>query len=732
LPCINDDLQTWIPLATEYDAASSTVSAVAPHFSWYSVDVVDYAKALAIMAIGNVLPVWVGVALRSRELRNTIIDSLRESLKLDQLHDSCGTKKDPDYEVAFDLGDLSGCVVTDPTKELQVENHSAVPFDIALPPGGTAAGINLDSLRDEDLPDLLAHLVQWGLGQEYVGGKSATSLDLSNDLATTPFWSSPAVTPDLLGVAMSAVLGALSIVPEEKEFLTAVKDRTFLLHLKQFADGHGQGFDVTALIREIEFEFENVGATGTLKFARIADEGLTCIQDWWKAVAKDGIGEKLLADALNNGVKCASLALGHVRDSAKKGYDETIGIMNGIGDLGGSIHQIIDFAALGPESLHTGMTVTYSPPMTAAQAAAVVADATPGECGALPSGVPLVQGAPAAATCYFGVQADLDGNGRPDSLIIWVARTGSTDETTNEGATAFLDDGSVHVLAEPFSSWGLTSPVRQYDQATDVVSLRDDSTQQVHFAASLPGANTSFTVVFALDTGDRSLHVLAGDQGATFVYPIGGGVNYPSRFGCIRGPDGHQAIALFKRFPVAPSDPSSQAVLWAVEYYQVVGTSLRYVGRHGGYAVTAQAADSLPDAGTGCSVPGQAALPTLSRIDPEAPDPVTAASALVQAASVPGFGLDYASSEIGASITATTPAGRPDGGRIWDTVLARIGPAPTAWGGIPAICAAPAKSGPEASSPTRAACQILPADGSRPLSLTTEQTAHGWVVVSVQ
>ena len=154
----NDDLHTWIPLATEYDAATSTVSAVAPHFSWYSVDVVDYAKALAIISIENVLPGWAGVALRSRELRNTIIDSLRKSLKLDQLHDNCGTKKDPDYQVAFDLGDLSGCVVTDPTKELQVENHSAIPFDIALPPGATAAGINFDSLRDEDLPDLLAHL----------------------------------------------------------------------------------------------------------------------------------------------------------------------------------------------------------------------------------------------------------------------------------------------------------------------------------------------------------------------------------------------------------------------------------------------------------------------------------------------------------------------------------------------------------------------------------------------
>jgi len=41
--------------------------------------------------------------------------------------------------------------------------------------------------------------------------------------------------------------------------------------------------------------------------------------------------------------------------------------------------------------------------------------------------------------CLWVVKVDLDGNGRPDQLVVW-------QTTTKRGAVGYLDDGSVHPL----------------------------------------------------------------------------------------------------------------------------------------------------------------------------------------------------------------------------------------------------------------------------------------------
>jgi hypothetical protein len=81
------------------------------------------------------------------------------------------------------------------------------------------------------------------------------------------------------------------------------------------------------------------------------------------------------------------------------------------------------------------------------------------ECQPLPAGVPLPAGAPPGIQCLAVVSADLDGDGKPDRLLVWESQPpddiggGPGDTPPQMGAVAYLDDGTFHLLEETPSSW---------------------------------------------------------------------------------------------------------------------------------------------------------------------------------------------------------------------------------------------------------------------------------------
>src|SRR6185312_16350362 len=115
------------------------------------------------------------------------------------------------------------------------------------------------------------------------------------------------------------------------------------------------------------------------------------------------------------------------------------------------------FSAAG---LDTRLTIIPARVMNFAEASALPATdlANPTECQAPPAGVPLPAGAPPGIQCLAAVSADLDGDGKPDRLLVWESQPpddigGGTGDAPQMGAVAYLDDGTFHLLEETPSSW---------------------------------------------------------------------------------------------------------------------------------------------------------------------------------------------------------------------------------------------------------------------------------------
>ena len=89
------------------------------------------------------------------------------------------------------------------------------------------------------------------------------------------------------------------------------------------------------------------------------------------------------------------------------------------------------FSAAG---LDTRLTIIPARFMNFAEASALPTTdlSNPTECQAPPAGVPLPAGAPPGIQCLATVSADLDGDGKPDRLLVWESQP--PDDRAGAGA----------------------------------------------------------------------------------------------------------------------------------------------------------------------------------------------------------------------------------------------------------------------------------------------------------
>ena len=208
--------------------------------------------------------------------------------------------------------------------------------------------------------------------------------------------------------------------------------------------------------------------------------------------------------------------------------------------------------------------------------------APPG-CTALPAGA-VVPGMP-EGSCVGTVEADLDGNGAPDRLLTWrpplVGSPASDDVSARSGATAFLDDGTVHPLEDPPATWPDSdyATVAYFDPSY-VVRLGPDARQQVAVTVAV-GANTTHYVALAVGADRRLRTVTHEPAPGAFWFSEGGGAGYGSAFGCVTS-RGDPLLALVGSVTLGGSDGRPTQYGWTRTFARLDDTVLRHVGREGG------------------------------------------------------------------------------------------------------------------------------------------------------
>jgi predicted small lipoprotein YifL len=248
--------------------------------------------------------------------------------------------------------------------------------------------------------------------------------------------------------------------------------------------------------------------------------------------------------------------------------------------------------------------------MNFAEASALPATdlSNPTECQAPPAGVPLPAGAPPGIQCLAAVSADLDGNGKPDRLLVWESEPpddiggGTGDSPPQMGAVAYLDDGTFHLLEEAPTTWKLPNQITAEElRPAQVVSLADDRRQQV-LVTAVVGANTDWQAVFIVGN-DRRLHALQATDGTTVALADGGGAGYSSGYGCVDS-SSQPLVADESTLTAQGSDGLDHGYTWSIGYYRLLDLQWTHVATRKGKAASVRT--HPPIHGSDCSNPDPA------------------------------------------------------------------------------------------------------------------------------
>lgn len=193
---------------------------------------------------------------------------------------------------------------------------------------------------------------------------------------------------------------------------------------------------------------------------------------------------------------------------------------------------------------------------------------------------PAPIGADGRVSCLSAIEADLDGNTKPDRLFTW-RRTADDSvppfgRDAANGAVAFLDDGSYHFLEEATSSWAEPAQVLYPHAVTD---LNGDGRAEV-LLTSLVGTNTLHYAVLTL-TANRRLHAARFEDGQVHYLTSGGGAGYGSGYGCVLS-EGERLAVDAGHVTIANASTSGQAYSWFLRLYRLYEGSLAPVAGSGG------------------------------------------------------------------------------------------------------------------------------------------------------
>ena len=193
--------------------------------------------------------------------------------------------------------------------------------------------------------------------------------------------------------------------------------------------------------------------------------------------------------------------------------------------------------------------------------------------------IPPPVGVLGPVSCLWSVQADLDGNRRPDRLAVWRRTTGDSllDIDQDNGAVAYLDDGSYHFLEDPTQQWA--EPAETFTPAS-VVDTNGDGRQEV-VIRTLVGANTEHFTLLTV-TPDQRLHAIRFPDGEVRFLTAGGGAGSGSGFGCAVS-EGRRLLITVGYISDSSIVPYGYAYEWVAVAYRLDGAAAVEVGRFTGY-----------------------------------------------------------------------------------------------------------------------------------------------------
>lgn len=561
------DLGLWLPVGDEVDVARRTVSARTGHFSDWALAVVDPAELADAQALAARLEGSTGATIAEW------IAGKQDTLDCDPARQLLpATVREP---VAMGTR-LCQEVLDDGSYRLQYVNTSGMPRLMRLPRGF------VEERRDEAFDPTVGRI----LADRHPG---ATVITAGESLSVR--FTAADVGPD-------------TVITGDTDWSVYFVSLYRLVFAALLLDKAPAGTPEGAVADRIDRAFL---APELLDCADAAADELRRSGDMTRAVRSG------LEDCAKEAVAAAFAVIGGLvpaaKDSLSRYFRRLIGPVLALPKLTEVARAEMTgiLQAVGKYGYDLDTTVTIRPArlMSAVDAAALPTRTWDGTvdglgCPQLPAGAPLPSGVPADdVSCVSAVDADLDGNGASDRLVLWRPPfTGRSSETADIGAVAYLDDGTVSRLVDPPAGWPPEerSATDIFD-ATQVVRLGADGREQVVVALRL-GANTVTHLVLAVGA-DRALHVLGGPGTDRFTIYDGGGAGYSSTYGCVVTA-GEPLLATVGSLTHDDAVGSGPKYGWSRDFYRLDDVDLVHLGREGGVARDTRG----PTAGSDCTVDG--------------------------------------------------------------------------------------------------------------------------------
>lgn len=365
-------LGTWLPLPTTYDPSTHEVSATAPHFSRFGLGFI-IRRAAQVLFPGVPLD---AASLLLAKFSGSFLKTMQLAFSPEQAEDLCtSSTRDPAYVVATPDAHLSGCIETaNGGANLLARNTTLVPFDLRPPAGGPPANLLLQDVTKDSLPAFITRLLLIPTGGTLLSGRGRAVLGVGrNTLSQSPF--AVPTSADPFAIAADTIIALLSVLPPERDWEVAVNAvRTEIVHAVAAAvdpvTGEVAVTTVLRIVREqVQTKIKPAEATevpAALEFTETLNSAYECLktlreapQKAVEANAKDGLTSAVFDAIITTAHMCLDTALATVGKSVHEDLSYGLSLFNAIPELARTAREDIQFAALGPKSLFSAMTVGH-------------------------------------------------------------------------------------------------------------------------------------------------------------------------------------------------------------------------------------------------------------------------------------------------------------------------------------------------------------------------------------
>jgi hypothetical protein len=347
-------LQTWFPLRSRYDAATRTVSAVAPHLS-------TVALGWVVTKLARAISVGVSaVAMTAAEFTKSFVSEVKDTLSPEQQSDGCDSRADSDWIVRSRISRLTGCISTSDAHPLLLENPLLVPLDVGQPPGPAHASLLAQDISRDSLPQFLERGLVWVTGATLVPPHGAAVIPM-NAANFTGGGAEVATSANVNMIADDVILGLLAVLPPDREWTTeveAVEQRVVETVQREETANPGSVSQKTfleAIAKDVQPDATNVPSV--LNFTDLLTSAFDCVDQSAKSIVNtiqsgtSGLPAATFDTITKIGLKCFSTAMEALGKNVNENLKYALSLILSIPDLIEKTRETVQWVALGPGSV---------------------------------------------------------------------------------------------------------------------------------------------------------------------------------------------------------------------------------------------------------------------------------------------------------------------------------------------------------------------------------------------